>query len=299
MLIIVAIAVFLFQIGEVTYSATTTPVTQAATVEMPAAFANLSLEATSSIVVDLFSGHLLYEHNADVQLPLASLTKVPMAFVVAESMPPDSVITIPKDTVPTSNAQSLPAGSRWYLRDLLTYTLVASSNDGAEILADVARLDIHTRYPQSPKDSATLWRMNDLAHTLGLTHTYFLNPSGLDESTTQSGAYGSARDMAKLFAYVASTSPDIYAGTTRDGLHLMSIDGQSTAVTNTDEALDAIPGIVMGKTGYTDLAGGNLAVVFEVASGHRVVAVVMHSTRDGRFADMRKLVAATRETLIK
>jgi serine-type D-Ala-D-Ala carboxypeptidase (penicillin-binding protein 5/6) len=295
-LVFVATTVFMTQLDSVRYSAPQPQVAMAATVEKPAAFRHLSLIATSSIVVDVSTGQTLYESNSDVQLPLASLTKVPMAFVVSESMPADSVVTIPRDTSPTSKAQSLPAGSRWYLKDLLTYTLVASSNDGAEILADQARYDIHLRYPQSPLNTATLWRMNDLAHSLGLTHTYFLNPTGLDESITQSGAYGSAGDMATLFAYVASTTPTIYAGTARAGVHLASLDGESTVVQNTDEALDAIPGLVMGKTGFTDLAGGNLAVVFDVAPGHRIVAVVLHSTREGRFSDMKKLVEAARET---
>jgi D-alanyl-D-alanine carboxypeptidase len=299
-LVVFAGVMFFSQIGNVTYAAAPTPepVTQTAAVETPTAFATVEIEATSSIVVDLATGRVLYEHNPDVQLPLASLTKVTMAYVVAESMPTDTIITIPHDTAPTGNAERLSAGSRWHLPDLMTFTLVASSNDGAEILASAANPFVHTRYPQSPADTATLWRMNDFVHSLGLTNTYFLNPSGLDESTTQAGAYGSARDMAKLFAFVASTSPEIYSGTTHDGFHLMSLDGQTATVTNTDEALSAIPGITMGKTGYTDLAGGNLAVVFNFVPGHPVVAVVMHSTRDGRFADMKKLVAATREALL-
>jgi len=57
--------------------------------------------------------------------------------------------------------------------------------------------------------------------------------------------------------------------------------------------LGAIPGIIMGKTGYTDLAGGNLAVVFDAGVGHPVVAVVMGSTQDGRFSDMKQLVSAS------
>ena len=53
----------------------------------------------------------------------------------------------------------------------------------------------------------------------------------------------------------------------------------------------------MGKTGYTDLAGGNLAVVFDVGPVHPVIAVVLHSTQLGRFDDMKKLVAATQEAV--
>ena len=50
----------------------------------------------------------------------------------------------------------------------------------------------------------------------------------------------------------------------------------------------------MGKTGLTDLAGGNLAVVFDVGLAHPVVAVVLGSTESGRFVDMQKLVDAAR-----
>ena len=50
--------------------------------------------------------------------------------------------------------------------------------------------------------------------------------------------------------------------------------------------------MIMGKTGLTDLAGGNLVVLFE-AGGRRYAAVVLGSTEEGRFSDMRQLVATT------
>ena len=72
-----------------------------------------------------------------------------------------------------------------------------------------------------------------------------------------------------------------------------------TSAFNTNEALGELPGLIMGKTGITDLAGGNLGIVFEVSPNHPVVAVVLGSTRDGRFEDMKKLVARTQETILK
>ena len=133
--------------------------------------------------------------------------------------------------------------------------------------------------------------MNELVQQLGLTNTYYLNDNGLDISTTQSGAYGSAHDMAMLFAYAASTSPATFAATTQPSVTVHSTTGVAATGVNTDTALDQIPGIIMGKTGYTDLAGGNLAVVFNTA-GHEVVAVVLGSTQDGRFSDMEQIVPA-------
>jgi D-alanyl-D-alanine carboxypeptidase len=57
---------------------------------------------------------------------------------------------------------------------------------------------------------------------------------------------------------------------------------------NTDKATD-IPGLIGGKTGYTDLAGGNLAIVFDADIGHPVIVVALHSTKEGRFEDVRAL----------
>jgi D-alanyl-D-alanine carboxypeptidase len=54
-----------------------------------------------------------------------------------------------------------------------------------------------------------------------------------------------------------------------------------------------MPGLLLSKTGYTDLAGGNLVIVFDVGIGHPVAIVVLGSTRDARFTDVEKLMHAT------
>ena len=140
--------------------------------------------------------------------------------------------------------------------------------------------------------------MNKIAHDLGLTRMYFLIRSrGLDESTTQSGAYGTAKEVAQLYAYAASTSASRLSATARQTITITSIDGLKATANNTDEALPDILNFILGKTGYTDLAGGNLAVVFQPIPRRTVVIVVMGSTREGRFDDMRTLVAATIKAL--
>ncbi len=269
--------------------------TAAAAYTIPDAFQQISLEAESVYVMDLTSGRVLYEKNAGVQLPLASLTKVALALAVTEVLPADYVITIPYDTAPRGSAMRLGKGEAWKVRDVVNFTLIASSNSGAEILASAADESLRAVYPDAPRGSATLWRMNDMARSLGLTATYFLNVSGLDISTTQAGAYGSARDMAKLFSFAATNHLAAFAGTTQGGILLTSENGATTSALNTNQALGSIPGLVMGKTGLTDLAGGNLAIVFDVGVGHPVVAVVMHSSEKGRFEDMKTIVAAAME----
>lgn len=276
-------------------SAVATDQAQPAAAATSTAFNSISLMAKSAIVVDTTTGRTLYEKDADIQWPLASLTKVPMALAVSEVLKPDDVITIPYDTKPAGTDARLTKGSRWHVQDVLDFTLVISSNEGADILAAAADSALHERYPQAPTGEATVWRMNSLARELHLPHTYFLNVNGLDESPTQSGAYGTARDIEHLFAYAAAHTPATFAATQREGVTLTSLDGKVARAYNTDEALDAVPRIVMGKTGYTTLAGGNLAIVFDTAAGHRVIAVVLGSTQQGRFTDMKTLVVAAED----
>lgn len=273
--------------------------TAAAAVPKHDPFQNIAIAAKAAIVIDLNTGETLYEKNADSQLPLASLTKVPLAVVVAESMDKNQLVTVPKDTGWNSNAQQLHRGEVLKLQDLIDYTLIASSNEGAEILGELAEQSVYRKYPQAPMGGATLWRMNNLVSELGLSHTYFLNESGLDESLTQSGSYGSPRDVAKIFAYAASTYPDTFAGTTENGRLVYAENGAVASVTNTNDALGDIPGLIMGKTGFTDLAGGNLAVVFDVGLARPVAAVVMGSTEAARFSDMKILVKKARESVMQ
>ncbi len=256
------------------------------------AFKAVALEAEAAIVYDASTGAVLFRRNAEAQLPLASLTKVPLVLAVSEALPLSSIMTLESSLKGAGNTESLSAGTAWTTSDLIAYTLASSSNEGAELLAAAADEPLRTRYPEAPQGSAAVWLMNRLAGELHLAHTYFLNPSGLDENATLSGAYGSAADAAALFAYAASTSPDLFRATTLKEVTITSPDGLTARAQNTDEVLEEVPGLVMGKTGFTDLAGGNLAIVADLAPGHRIVAVVLGSTRSGRFSDMRELLAA-------
>lgn len=260
-------------------------------------FSDVVILGQGAIVKDIDTGATLYQKNADAQLPLASLTKVPLVLAVAEVLEPESIVTIPNDTSYNSKATPLYAGEQLRAKDLISYTLVASSNDGAQTLADAANEALQAQYPGAG-NSATVWRMNDLVKGMGLHSMYFLNPTGLDESETQSGAYGSARDVAKLFAYGFSSKGSLFADTATTSIEIRSLDGHVARATNTDQVLNSMPGIIMGKTGYTDLAGGNLAVIF-FQHGRRYVAVVLGSTKEGRFSDISTLMTATEKTSLK
>ena len=256
-------------------------------------FAEISLKAEGAYVYDLTEKRVLYSKNSETQLPLASLVKVPLVLAVSEVLGSDSYITIPPHEVFDGTEKRLPTGLSFKAGDLIDFTLVASSNEGAAVLSQSAEDGLRKKYPSATQGAAALWRMNDIAQHLGLGNLVFRNTHGLDQSTTQAGAYGSARDVAALFSYAALQAPGLFEKTARDFIEVRAATGETVTAVNTDEALPAIPGLIMGKTGSTALAGGNLAVVFEVGPAHPVVAVVLHSTYSGRFSDMKALVEAT------
>ena len=214
-----------------------------------------------------------------------------------EVLPMESTVTISREAV-VKGEGGLTYGERWRVRDLIDYMLIVSSNTAAEALAEAADPLMRAKYPEAPAAEAIVWRMNLLAQQLGLHATYFINPSGLDESMTQAGALGSAHDIASLFAYAMRANRDLFAGTSREHATLGALNMPKKDVHNTNEALESIPNIYMGKTGLTDLAGGNLAIAFDASENHPIIIVVLGSTPEGRFDDMKKLVTTTIQELL-
>jgi len=271
-------------------------VAAAQAVEEARVYDGLQLSAKGAYVFDASNDHVLFKRNPETQLPLASITKVALALVAAEALPMESNVTISRSAVEKGGG-GLTSGEKWRVRDLLDYMLIASSNTAAEALTEAAEPIMHDRYPEAPAGGAVIWRMNALARQLGLKATYFINPSGLDESLTQAGALGSAQDIATLFSYALRTNRDLFAGTSRTHATLGALNMPKRDVHNTNEALESIPHIYMGKTGLTDLAGGNLAIAFDAGENHPVIIVVLGSTPEGRFTDMEKLVSASMQLI--
>lgn len=261
------------------------------------AFKNIQVEGRSVIVVDAKTGAVLYERNADEQLPLASITKIMLVDVVKDFLPEDSHVRISEKASVRGEGGAPYVDDEWRAGDLIAFTLITSSNVGAEALADAADPYIRNAYLEAPVDSsATVWLMNARALQRGLKATYFKNPTGLDISPSEAGAYGSAADIAKVFETIASNS-SAFASTAFTARRFTSLSGRTYRAQNTDDALPHIPGLMFGKTGFTDLAGGNLAVAYDADIGHPIVAVVLGSTKAGRFTDIQRLVAAAQITV--
>ena len=251
----------------------------------PRAFSRVDINAKAAVVLDMRTGKVLYEKNADAQLPLASLTKLLAVYAAVDTFDLAERIAVNENDAGTEPPRAFLNGDVVPLDQLARLTLTASLNDGAAALVDaVAR----------KRGVSAAAALTSTAHKLGLNQTYAHNGSGLDLTQTVSGAYGSARDMARLAYAVAERVPTIAAATTHAYAAERVLGGQQYRVKNTNPDVGEIPQLLLSKTGFTDLAGGNLALVFDAGLDHPIAVVVMGSSKSARFTDGEALIRATR-----
>ena len=255
-----------------------------ATSTAPNAFADIPLEAKAVVVYDLSTGETLYAKNADAQLPLASLTKLLTVYAALATLSPETPITIPENAAAVEGAYTFNVGQTFSLADLARLTLTGSLNDGAVAIASAVAIR---------QDRLENEMLAGAAAALNLSQTYAVNGSGLDVSALISGGYGSARDLALLAGALVERAPAISAATTRSFAEATSSGGTHFSIKNTDPMTGTIPRLLLSKTGYTDLAGGNLVLVFDAGVLHPVAIVVLGSLLKERFTDGAALVAAT------
>src|SRR3989338_983782 len=246
----------------------------------PIALPAEDLAAKAAVLYDPTTGQILFAKNAPEPLALASLTKLMTAQTILAQTSERQIVTITSQNLRPEGDWGLRPGEMWSVEQLLRFGLVASANDAMAAAADSVGPTI-------------IDEMNRTAKVLGLSQTHFSNPTGLDLDLETAGAYGSAYDVALLVTSFMQRYPTLFGATAKPSVTITSGDVLLNA-TSTDTPLLDIPGLVGAKTGYTDLAGGNLIAVFDIEIGHPLIAVVLGSTREKRFEDIRALVVAVR-----
>jgi D-alanyl-D-alanine carboxypeptidase (penicillin-binding protein 5/6) len=207
--------------------------------------------------------------------------------VFMDVLPSDTTVTINESDIALDAdnglSDSFLPGEKWNLKDLLDFSLIMSSNGGIHAIASV-----FNNY-EAPNNTDIIEMMNDKAASLGLKDTFFINETGLDVDKDMSGAYSSAYDVSMLLKNIIKNNPSLIESTSENTEDFVSESNIKHVASNTDAVMNEIPGLIASKTGYTDLAGGNLAVVFDAGIMHPVAVVVLGSTVDGRFSDVVKL----------
>ena len=231
----------------------------------PAVAEALEVSATAAVLMDADMGQVLYEKNGDRQMLIASTTKIMTALVVLEHAAPDDVITVTPDHMAEGSSMYLRAGETVRVEELLYGLLLCSGNDAALALTECAG-----------GLTPFVALMNEKAAALGMAHTSFANPNGLDAD----GHYSTARDMAVLAA-AAVENP-----TFRRICSSRSVTIGQRTMENHNRLLRQVEGCVGLKTGYTQAAGRTLVSCTE-RDGCRLVAVTLQDGND--WADHRTL----------
>ncbi len=204
--------------------------------------AEFDIAAESAILMEATSGQILFEKDADIPMPPASITKIMTLLLGFEALERGDVSW--DDTVPISERAWQKEGSTMFLEvgktatyeEIITGISVVSANDGCIALAE------HLY----GSEEAFVRIMNQRAIEIGLTQTQFKNTTGLPEE----GHVMSAKDIAVLAQYLIQKFPQILE---IESLREFTFDGIRQV--NRNPLLGSFPGADGLKTGWTTEAG--------------------------------------------
>lgn len=245
----------------------------------------LDIESPSVILLELNSGNVLYEKDADTARRPASVTKLMTMLLTFEaldsgSMSLDDIITVSEHAAGMGGSQVyLEPGEQQTVKDILKCMVVSSANDAAVAMAEKL----------GGSEPSFVQMMNDKAAELGMTNTHFENACGLEAA----GHLMSARDIGILSREILLKHPSVTDYTTiwMDTITHHTARGDSEfGLANTNKFLKKYEGANGLKTGYTSAAGFSMSAT-AVRNGTTLIAVVMGSTtKDIRYKDAATLL---------
>ena len=220
----------------------------------------VSTSATAAVLMDADSGRVLYAHNENAQMLIASTTKIMTALVAIENGHLSDVITVTREaTLVEGTSMYLKEGEQLTLETLLYGLLLSSGNDAALAVAEGVA--------GSVDEFVAL--MNEKAEELGMTNSSFANPNGLDAD----GHYSTALDMARLACAAMENVTLMRIASTK------SVTVGGCTMNNHNRLLNTVEGCIGLKTGYTRAAGRTLVSCAE-RNGQRLVAVTLQDGND-------------------
>jgi serine-type D-Ala-D-Ala carboxypeptidase (penicillin-binding protein 5/6) len=213
------------------------------------------------ILADMDTGQILAGRNEEQQSPPASTIKTLLAQVVLDEVPLDStIVATDADTQVECNCAGVAPGQTYTARQLLDGLLLVSGNDAANTLARML----------GGADQAVA-KMNAKAALLGAYGTNAGSPSGIDAPGM--AMWSTPHDLAVIFR--SALSYPVFAQITAQPSAVFPTKTGDTVLVNQDEMMQRYPGMLGGKTGYTDLARKTFVGAAE-RNGRRLVIAMMY-----------------------
>jgi D-alanyl-D-alanine carboxypeptidase (penicillin-binding protein 5/6) len=233
-----------------------------------------ALPAKAWLLMDYDSGEVLASANADEPLPPASLTKMMTSFLVEQALrtgklKQSDLVTVSENAwcrgSSTESCMYLPLNSQATVIDILRGIVIQSGNDASKAIAE----------HMAGTEDGFAKLMNAEAQRLGMTHTHFVNATGLPDPQHLS----SARDLAILARAIIHDSADYYPiYAEREFTYHGIKQGNRNALLYTDPTVDGL------KTGHTDEAGYCL-VTSSKRNGMRLISVILNTPSPQARAD--------------
>jgi serine-type D-Ala-D-Ala carboxypeptidase (penicillin-binding protein 5/6) len=224
----------------------------------------------AGVLFDVRSGEVLWQRNPGLERPIASLTKMMTALMVARADPPNARVKVSRNAAHTQGSATglLPRGRKVPLEALLQALILISANDAAVALAEHEGGTV----PRFVKE------MNMQARAMGLSCTRFSTPNGLRDR----GNYSCPRDLATLARADLANKRIAQVVQTRYAKPRFPIKGKHLYLSNNhyflQHGLDGVPGAqVTGlKTGFTAAAGSCYVTTARLGS-HHLGLVLLHT----------------------
>lgn len=212
----------------------------------------------ATVVLDSFNNDILFAHNPEKKLPMASTTKVVTAITAIENCNINKVIDIPREAVGIEGSSIyLKKGDKYTLEDLLYGLMLRSGNDSATAIAIAVSGSVE-------KFSML---MNQTAKKAGAKNSNFVNPSGLHHEDH----YTTAHDLALVTSYALKNETFKKIVSSKNHTITNRADDQKTPIQNKNKLLFNYKDATGVKTGFTKNAGrcfvgsakrGDLELVF-------------------------------------
>lgn len=273
----------------------------------PPIFASAPIDAKAAIMVDTDTGQIIYEQNAQQQLPVASISKLLTVAVIHDELQNHIIndytkVKVTPDIAAISNDPSyssvgLVSGQSYPVIELLNAAMVKS--------ADGATIALATAAGNSPDEFVL--KMDQKAHEIGLHKASIVNPTGLtnhEMKNLRSNNFPdnaenamNAQDVAVLTRYLVQTYPQILQVSAQKKVNILISKHNVKSVDNLNKMLPGdqftVPGVkITGlKTGTSDKAGACF-VSTGIYQKHHIITVVLHANgqnHDNRFVQTQKL----------
>ena len=243
---------------------------------------DLTINAKAGIIIETGLGaeKVLFQKNTAEKMPVASLAKLMTAAIVLKNYNVLEKVTVDEGAMAQEGVQGvLKLGETLSVKDLLYITLMESSNRAAYALSEVMGAEKFVSL------------MNEKAREIGLSSTHFEDSTGLSPKS-----YSTAEDIAKLSEYVFETYPLFREIISLKEFDLYLDNGQfHHKLINTNKLLAGTPGVIGGKTGWTDEAKGCFMLLQESQKKGTYLIYIVLGAED-RFLEMKKMINWTNAT---